>query len=116
MNEVGRRFVAELDQLRLQSLTKQLPTARQRVAEELFNWLALRARKKDMPDMADRLKEMRKRFEVLADRFELAIERGKLVVRATGEAQATLRMLERGTDWFDPASDAAGLIAGAVLG
>jgi len=109
-------FVTELsgqfDKIFRQAVTDE---ARKKVAETLFAWLSFGARKRASAELPQQLEEMRKRFDVLAANFELRYINGKLVVKANGEAETTLRMLNRGTDWFDPAEDVTGLIAGAVL-
>jgi len=87
---------------------------RDRVLSYLTEWLA-GTRKKQVPDLNQRMEAFRKRIEVLARTFDLTIERGQFVVKASGEAESTLRMLERGTDWFDPIGDVAVLVIGAVF-
>lgn len=113
-------FAQDLEQTLNQSFAKSFAEAvtaqaRQQVSQSLFNWLSFTARKKAGVDLEARLEEMRKRFDVLAENFQLRYGDGKLVVRVSGDAENTLRMLERGTDWFDPAEDATAIIVGAVL-
>ena len=116
MNPLGAALTKELeDQFESVFSESVTDSARQHVSEALFAWLSFIARKKASANLPQQIEEMRKRFVVLANSFELHYVRGKLVVKASGEAENTLRMLERGTDWFDPAPDVTGLIAGAVL-
>ncbi len=116
MNELGRLMTAELENQFDSVFSKAVnDVARKNVAEALFDWLLRVAHKKNSADLPQKLEQMRKRFDELANSFELHYQLGKLVVRTSGEAETTLRMLERGTDWFDPANDVTGLIAGAVL-
>lgn len=91
-------------------------TSRERVRAALEDWLLTRARKKPLPDLEQRLDDFRKRIGRLARHVKLGYFDGKLVVNATGDGEITLRMLERGTDWFDPADNLTELIAGAILG
>lgn len=88
---------------------------RERVQESLYNWLAFTARKKPDVDLAKRLEDFRKRIEVLAENLEVGVGPAGYVVRATGEAETTLRMLEHGTNWFDPAGNLTEMIVGAVF-
>jgi hypothetical protein len=85
-----------------------------RVDAALNLWL-VQVRKKNVPNLEQRMMDFRKRIGVLAAKVELAYSEGRIVVKATGDADTTLRMIKRGTDWFDPADDADKLIAGAML-
>jgi len=89
--------------------------ARERVKTVLDNWISFTARKKPLPDLPSRLEIFRKRIEHLAETFEIRYSGSDLVVTATGEDQATLAMIERGTDWFDPADDVKAMIVGAFF-
>lgn len=109
-------FEAEAEQAINAALDKALnESAQKRVETAVFSWLAFTARKKPVDDLADRLERFRKRIEVLARNVSLSCVAGEIVVRATGDGEITLRMLKRGTDWFDPADDLDGIIAGAIL-
>lgn len=116
MNQFGQDLAVALQKGYDQVFEKALTTqTRQKIAEQLFVWLSFTARKNQDGNLPAHLAEMRKRFISLSEVLELHYRRGKLVVKVSGDAKNTLRMLERGTDWFDPAEDATGLIAGAVL-
>lgn len=71
--------------------------------------------KKQVPNLEQLVDDFRKRISVLARSAELDYANGQIVVKATGDAETTLRMLRRGSDWFDPADDVDKLIAGAML-
>lgn len=88
---------------------------RERIADTLTNWLYNEARKKRLADLPERLEQFRKRIVVLANELALTVEDNELVVKASGDARMTLLMLERGTDWFDPAGDVTVMIVGAIL-
>lgn len=88
--------------------------ARDRVQTVLTEWLA-GTRKKPSTNIDTRIEGFRKRIEVFAREFRLVMEGGRIVVRASGEAESTLRMLERGTDWFDPMGDVTTLVIGVVF-
>jgi hypothetical protein len=88
---------------------------RERVAEALGNWLAFTARKKPAADAVKRLEDFRKRIEGLAENLSLDIGAAGYVVKTTGDAESTLQMLERGTEWFDPAGDLTEMIVGAIF-
>ncbi len=107
MQTLQKGLARDLDQ----AVTAQ---ARQRVLEHLIQGF-MQVRKLEDAQTAARCAEMCKRFEVLAETFELRVVGGRLVVKASGDAEVTMRLLERGTTWFDPAGDVTGLIAGAVL-
>jgi len=89
---------------------------RSEIEERLVAWLDFTARKKPVSDLEQRLEQMRKRIHVLAQSLDINCESGVAVVKASGESDSTLKMLERGTDWFDPADDVTEIIVAAVLG
>lgn len=89
--------------------------ARIRIRQALENWIAFSARKKPIANLEQHLEEFRKRIVLLAESVKLSYAGGKLVVTATGDSEITLRMLKRGTAWFDPADDPDQLIAAAIL-
>ncbi len=109
-----------------EELSKQLDTqlvdvakgnreeAAKRVEQVLNDWLSF-TRKKQTDNLPGKLEQFRKRISVLARNVTIGYREGELVVNATGDGEITLRMLERGTDWFDPADDPSALIAGAIL-
>ena len=89
--------------------------ARERAYDAVNNWLSFTARKKPAADLEKRLEEFRKRIRALADDFDIEAGQGGYVVKATGDAESTLRKLERGTDWFDPVDNLSEMIVGAVF-
>ena len=88
---------------------------RERVKEALQNWLVFTARKMPGVDLPKRLEDFRKRIVNLADSLSLEVGQNGYVVRAVGDAEATLKALERGTEWFDPMADVTGNIVGAIF-
>jgi phosphoglucomutase len=78
---------------------------RLRAARQLFLWLSKEARKKPVPDLADRLEAMRKRTDEMVEGMKITFERGKLVVKVVGSAEDTLKMYRLGTSWFEPDPD-----------
>jgi len=89
--------------------------ARRRIEEALSHWLAFTARKKPSAGLPKRIEGFRKRIQLLADNLSLGTGPQGIVVRATGDAESTLRQLERGTDWFDPAKNVTEMIVEAVF-
>ena len=113
---VGEEFEkAILDGLRQQLRACLDSAARDRVRQALESWISFTAMKKPVPDLNKRLEDFRKRIEVLADGLTLDIGDRGYVVRASGDAEATLRMLERGTGWFNPAGNLTEMIVGAIF-
>lgn len=111
----GKALLEDIDEVTQAAFDEALASSRSKITEALFGWLSFTARKKSVDDLPFRLEQMRKRIEVLAENLELTMEAGKAVVKVTGDGASTLRMLERGTDWFDPAGDVTEMIVGAVL-
>lgn len=89
------------------------PTAK-RVSSALVRWLTEDARKKDVPDLADRLANMSARIEKLSRELVIKLD-GKVHVSADGDAHVTLVLLDRGSDWFEGHQDVALEIAKAVF-
>lgn len=89
--------------------------SRARLANYLFNWLSVTARKRAVPDLVSRIERMRKRFDHLAHSLTLEVDRGNLIVRATGDAETTLRQLEFGTTWFAAHVDIHATIVNLLL-
>jgi hypothetical protein len=97
-------FAAQISDLvwsQLSAAYRQLdePTAK-KVAAELSRWLVEEARKKDLPDLQDRLTDMLQRIEKLARSLVFKLDGTYVYVWANGDAQATLTLLDRGSDWF----------------
>jgi hypothetical protein len=87
---------------------------RQEMARNLQDWLAVTARKKPLPDLENRMQRMNERMAVLAERATFVKEDEEIVVKAAGEADETLKMLERGTDWFDPCESVVSVMISAL--
>lgn len=112
MNQIEREVI---DQVHEEWITRQITAeGRLHVKDVLDTWF-LAVRKKPLPDLQERIDGFRKRIQVLADSFQVAIQDGQFVVKATGDAESTLRAIARGSDWFDPAGDVTVLIIGAVF-
>ena len=109
----------DIEQVVSETLANQIKAARTPSAvaniESVLNQWLTATRTRDVPDLESRLADFRKRIGVLARSVALACVDNQIVVRATGDAETTLRMIKRGTDWFDPAEDVDKLIAGAML-
>ena len=88
---------------------------RDRVKDALDSWISFTARKKPVADLEKRLEGFRKRIGALADNLTIEVGQEGYVVRAAGDAESTLRQLERGTDWFDPADNVIEMIVGAIF-
>ena len=111
---VEKEMEASLSEAFARAVTRD---ARGRVAVSLDRWLSFTARKRTVPDLAERLERMRKRFAALAEDFTLTYRAKAAVVKVSGDAQETWHMLTRGTDWFDPLTpeQATVLVIKAVL-
>ena len=109
-------FESQLDQSFHLAIAKlNTEEARERVWVALDNWLMQKARKKPVSDLPRRLEQFRKRIEALARNVRLIYDTGNLVVKASGDNDATLRQLKRGTNWFDPLDDVEALITREIL-
>jgi hypothetical protein len=89
---------------------------RKRVEELWTNWISFTARKKPSEKLAKQLEDFRKRLKALADNLVLETGPQGVVVKVTGDDESTWRMLERGTDWFDPATNVTEKTVDAVFG
>lgn len=113
---VGEEYEkAIIDGLRKQVQQVMDNAARDRVREALDSWISFTAQKKPVPDLDKRLENFRKRIEALATSMTLDIGDEGYVVKASGDAEATLQMLERGTGWFNPAGNLTEMIVGAIF-
>jgi len=77
-----------------------------KVVEALMQWLTLRARKKTVPDLTERLRGMRERTQKMVDNMTVVIEKDKPVVKVRSSDEETWKMFRLGTDWFEPNPDA----------
>lgn len=89
---------------------------RKRVEDLWTNWISFTARKKPSEKLPKQLEDFRKRLKALADNLVLQMGAQGVVVKATGNDESTWRMLERGTDWFDPTTNVTEKTVEAVFG
>ena len=73
---------------------------RQKIVRAVMDWLENVATKKPVPDLPKRIEDFRKDMDRAAEGMRLVLVRGKLVVKADGSAEGTLRRLRLGTAWF----------------
>ncbi len=90
------------------------PTAK-RVSSALVSWLSNTAKKKDVPDLAERLTDWASRIEKMSRELVIKLDGEKVHVFAEGDAHTTLVLLDRGSDWFEGHQDVALEIAKAVF-
>lgn len=83
---------------------------RAQVANALYTWLVNDARKKQVPDLAQRLEKMRKRIDVMVEDMEIKFVNNKPVVKVAGSSEDTLKALRLGTDWFVGTDDVVELV------
>lgn len=79
---------------------------RSKVVEALMQWLTLRARKKAVPDLTERLRRMQERTKKMVENMTVVIEKDKPVVKVGSSDEETWKMFRLGTDWFEPNPDA----------
>lgn len=98
-----------LDQAFIEAIQESLPdivvmddTVRRRIATRLSTWLAIEAKKANVDNLPQRIEKWTLRIERLAENMEIEFLGEDLVVMVSGEDEATLRSLRRGTDWFEP--------------
>jgi hypothetical protein len=107
--------IGGLDKLFVDKLTERLTAEdRDKIAARLKKWLTEEARLKQLPDFDSRLVKMQSQLEKLAQTLRLELKGEEPVVKTDGEAAATLRKLEMGTDWFDPCNSVAALVISAL--
>lgn len=74
---------------------------RQKIANWLTKWLRDVARKKPLPDLAQRLDRFQLEIEKMTENAEIVFEAGKPVFTVKGSGDDTWKRLRLGTDWFD---------------
>jgi hypothetical protein len=110
-----KNLVGGLDQFAIDMLIGKLTSEkRDALAKGLKDWLANTARKKDSMHLASYIQEFNRRIDVMAETLELEVVDGKPVVKALGSNDATLKALERGTNWFDPCEDVVSVMISAL--
>jgi hypothetical protein len=108
-------LVGGLDNVFVDILSRQLSSAdRLGMAEKLKDWLATVARVKPVADLQSRMERINKRFDQLAESSVFSVVGGEIVVKAPGENEDTLKMLENGTDWFDPCKSVVNVMISAL--
>ena len=78
---------------------------RAKTVQAMMQWLQVKARKKPVPDLAERLDRMEAAVTKLVDHMAIKFEDGKIVVKPAGSDEMTWNMFRLGTDWFDPNPD-----------
>lgn len=115
MIEFRQEIAAALELEFRKLLDKDLKAGRQRAAQALVFWLINDARKRTVPDLEQRLADLRDRIYIMADEMHLEFKEGKLVVAAVGSSQDVLQMLRRGTAWFEGTDEVENLILTGIL-
>jgi hypothetical protein len=90
------------------------PEVRAEMAKNLKDWLETEARVKPVPDIATRKAKMAVRFDKLAAVATFSKDGDEIVVKASGENSDTVKMLENGTDWFDPCESVVRVMISAL--
>jgi len=72
------------------------------VVSQFMEWLQERARLKPVPNLQDNIVGMEKKLRKMAENLEIEFVEGKLVIRSDAESMTLLRLLRRGSSWFDP--------------
>jgi hypothetical protein len=72
-------------------------------------------RKKTVPDLAERIKNMQQQVEAMVNDMSLEFVRGELVVKVTGSSDALLKSFRYGSNWFMPEPDVDKIIVAAIL-
>lgn len=111
MEELVGGFTGLFVDILNQKLTSQ---DRASMAQALKDWLSGVARVKPLPDLEERRARMFQRFDKLAEVAELSKVGDNLVVKASGDGETTLKMLENGTDWFDPCENVVMVMISAL--
>ncbi len=83
---------------------------RAQVSNALYTWLVNKARKRQVPDLADRLEKMRVRIDRMVEHMEIKFVNNKPVVKVAGSSEDTLKALRLGTDWFVGTDDVVELV------
>ena len=78
---------------------------RAKVVTALMLWLTVKARKKDVPDLDERLKRIEARVKKMVDNMVIEIKDDKPVVKVSGSDEDAWKMFRLGTGWFEPNPD-----------
>jgi hypothetical protein len=80
-------------------------TQRAKVAQALARWLRHDAKKKPLADIEYRLNDWAERLRRMVEHMEIDFSDGKLVTKVAPSDEQTLKMLQFGSDWFEPNND-----------
>jgi pyruvate/2-oxoacid:ferredoxin oxidoreductase alpha subunit len=98
----------DIEERSVEAVEKELERLRkerhEHSAAAVVAWLTS-ARKKDLPDLVDRMKKMNKAIYRLAETMKFKFKDGEIVVMAEGSSEQTLTQLLMGTSWFEPDTD-----------
>lgn len=87
---------------------------RREIADALCTWFAGRV-KADVPPV--RVRQFQNRIRRLIQGIEVSLDpHGKLVLKARGSDEETLKFLRLGTDWFYGSEDVSDLILAGAFG
>lgn len=90
------------------------PEYRRNMGELLVEWLSSKAKLKAMPSLDAKRKAMEARLRKMADTLRFQSTADGIVVKASGEGEETLKMLENGTDWFAPCASVVNVVIPAL--
>lgn len=108
-------LVGGLEQFGVDMIVGKLTQDKRRaMAAGLKDWLLNTARKKESMHLASYIQEFSKRIDMMAETMYIDVVNGKPMVTALGSNEATLRALERGTNWFDPCEDVVSVMISAL--
>lgn len=96
-------------------ITAELVDAdRKKMTDAVMDWLKGPARKKNIPDLQERLQNMGSRVENMMKSIRFAVRDKEIVVIADGSGEDTLRAFANGTDWFEPCDDIVSIMISAL--
>jgi predicted MarR family transcription regulator len=87
------------------ALERMRKARHRRCAALIVQWLMERARKKSVPDLAQRIDLFTKDVYKMCEAMRIEYEKGAFVVKVTGSAEQTYKMLRLGSNWFEPDAD-----------
>ena len=109
------KFIAGIGNLALDTLVGDLtPEKRGMMAKGLKDWLANIARKKESMYLASYVQEFNRRIDKMCETLQISMVEGRPVVKVFGSDEATMKALERGTNWFDPCEDVVSVVISAL--
>lgn len=91
--------------------------AREKIAEKIYHWLATEARKAPLPDLAERLNQMKIKIDKLSRELHVTFQGDIIKLEAsTAESDITLTLLSRGSSWFSPHPSLPEVVIQALTG